>query len=230
LGNGTVLLTRIDPARRCFRWYSVSVEPTLFDPCAVVCSWGSLKTAYCRRRAIPCIGQTEAETLAGQIVRRKLRKGYRFAGGRKNVADCERDWFAGENEQHMGKNQRFDGGTRTVRGERRAVGWGKAKNRKKEGVKKSHLALIYTKNDPSCRHILRWVLFFKTRHKQNLTIVVATNIKRLNDWLNKSIIGFNPVFWFSAFPVTCLMSVNSTKFKLHRCVTIPWEEEFQSMN
>jgi len=72
------LLTRIDPARRCCRWYRVHVQPTLLEPFAVVCEWGSLRTAYRRMRSIPCAGRAEADELAERIVRRKLRKGCRM--------------------------------------------------------------------------------------------------------------------------------------------------------
>lgn len=73
-----ILLTRVDPAKHCWRWYAVHVQPTLLEPAAVVCEWGSLCTAYRRMRSYPCAGQAEAEALAERIVRRKLRRGYRM--------------------------------------------------------------------------------------------------------------------------------------------------------
>jgi hypothetical protein len=40
-----VLLIHIDPPQRIGRWYSVEITPTLFETGAVVCRWGSRRTA-----------------------------------------------------------------------------------------------------------------------------------------------------------------------------------------
>lgn len=70
-------LIRVDPVQRMNRWYSVSVQPTLFDQAAVVLAWGSRRTRYVRVRVIPAPSLDEAHQLAEKIVRRKLKKGYR---------------------------------------------------------------------------------------------------------------------------------------------------------
>ena len=36
------VLVRIEPEKKMDRWYSVTVQPTLLDPCAVICAWGAL--------------------------------------------------------------------------------------------------------------------------------------------------------------------------------------------
>ena len=73
-------LVRIDPARHMDRWYSVRVQATLLDDCAVVCAWGNRRTSYQRVRWLPARSVVEAETLAAEVVGRKLRRGYRLAG------------------------------------------------------------------------------------------------------------------------------------------------------
>lgn len=45
------LLTPVDPAKHCYRWYRVHIQATLLDPFAVVCAWGSLRTKYRRQRS-----------------------------------------------------------------------------------------------------------------------------------------------------------------------------------
>ena len=72
-----ILLHRVDPARHIYRWYSVNVQPTLLDPWAVICTWGSLKCQYRRQRAIPCESKDDAGRLAAKIVARKEAKGYK---------------------------------------------------------------------------------------------------------------------------------------------------------
>ena len=75
-----IILHRIDPEKRMYRWYSVHVQLTLFDPWTVICAWGSLHTDFSQQRAIPCGNQKQAELLASQIVDRKLRCGYSLCG------------------------------------------------------------------------------------------------------------------------------------------------------
>lgn len=73
-------LVRIQPEKRCWRWYSIRLQATLLEPLAVVCGWGSLRSRYARWRIIPCADRTEAERLAQRLLRSKLRRGYRFRG------------------------------------------------------------------------------------------------------------------------------------------------------
>ena len=42
-----MLFRRVDPALNMYRWYSLSVQPTLFDSCAVICAWGRMRTSEC---------------------------------------------------------------------------------------------------------------------------------------------------------------------------------------
>lgn len=71
-----VNLSRIDPERRMDRRYSVAVQPTLLDPLAVVCVWGSRRGGYQRARAYPVLTVAEGQILANNILRTKVRRGY----------------------------------------------------------------------------------------------------------------------------------------------------------
>jgi predicted DNA-binding WGR domain protein len=70
-------LTRVDPDRHMDRWYSVTVQPTLLDPVAVVCAWGSRRSRYQRLRVLPAPSAAAAQAQADRIVRAKQRRGYR---------------------------------------------------------------------------------------------------------------------------------------------------------
>lgn len=72
-----IRLIRLDPEKGMNRWYLVTVQPTLFDPVAVVCAWGSRVTAYQRLRCLPMPDREQAERRAREIVERKIRRGYR---------------------------------------------------------------------------------------------------------------------------------------------------------
>jgi predicted DNA-binding WGR domain protein len=41
-----IILHRIDPQKCMYRWYSIHVQPTLFDRWSVVCSWDSLRSNF----------------------------------------------------------------------------------------------------------------------------------------------------------------------------------------
>ena len=72
-------LIRVDLEKHMDRRYSVAVQPTLLDPVAVVCVWGSRRSSYQRMRAEPADSISEAEALAAKLVARKCRRGYRLA-------------------------------------------------------------------------------------------------------------------------------------------------------
>jgi predicted DNA-binding WGR domain protein len=71
-----VILHHIDPRKCMYRWYSVYVQPTLFDRWSVVCAWGSLRSNFQQQRAVPCESEEAASRLAAQIVARKEKRGY----------------------------------------------------------------------------------------------------------------------------------------------------------
>lgn len=71
-----ILLTRIDHDKNVKRWYRIEVRPTLFEPIAVVCSWGRLGTTYQRRRIIPVETHAHAKDLAARLVAKKLKRQY----------------------------------------------------------------------------------------------------------------------------------------------------------
>lgn len=70
-------LLRVDPAKHIARWYQVSAQATLLYPWGIVCMWSSRRTACQRLRVIPAASREDAEALAGSIVARKVRRGYR---------------------------------------------------------------------------------------------------------------------------------------------------------
>ncbi len=76
-----IRLIRDEPERHVYRWYAVLVQATLLEEWAVVCGWGSLRTRYERWRWIGCRDEAEARQTAERIVRRKMRRGYRFSAG-----------------------------------------------------------------------------------------------------------------------------------------------------
>ena len=58
------------------RSYVVLVQPTLFDPVAVICAWGNRQTTWQRMRIFSVSSLIEAQTLANKIVGQKIRRGY----------------------------------------------------------------------------------------------------------------------------------------------------------
>ena len=58
------------------RRYSVSVQPTLLDPVAVVCIWGSRRSSYQRLQVHHAPTPEDAREIAEKIVRAKIRRGY----------------------------------------------------------------------------------------------------------------------------------------------------------
>ncbi len=76
-----VRLVRIDHPQNMQRWYRVEVTSTLFDPLAVVCSWGRLGTTYQRRRILPVENQAQADDLAARILAKKLKRQYKLDKG-----------------------------------------------------------------------------------------------------------------------------------------------------
>ncbi len=74
------LLHRINPEKNEFRYYQLSVGPSLLDEWAVTRYWGRIGG---RQRGLitPCASDTEAEALAGRLLRKRLRHGYRIIKG-----------------------------------------------------------------------------------------------------------------------------------------------------
>ncbi len=72
-----VYLTHVDPGRNMARFYTMSVQPTLFGECSVVREWGRIGTGGQVRETHHTTPQ-EAQAFAEQILRQKLRKGYQL--------------------------------------------------------------------------------------------------------------------------------------------------------
>ena len=71
-----ILLSRVVPAENLNRWYLVSVQATLFYPCAVVIAWGRRDNDFQQWRMIPTESQAQASQLAAKIVEHKIKRGY----------------------------------------------------------------------------------------------------------------------------------------------------------
>ena len=69
-------LIRIDPDKHMDRRYSVAVQPTLLEPVAVVCLWGSRRSSYQRLQVHQANSWEEASAAAEKIIQEKIRRGY----------------------------------------------------------------------------------------------------------------------------------------------------------
>lgn len=63
------VLKRFDPDEHIDRWYSVAVQPTLFEPVAVICAWGSRQNSWQQMKIIPAGDMETAVNLARRIVK-----------------------------------------------------------------------------------------------------------------------------------------------------------------
>lgn len=70
------LLKRVNPEQHMNRWYLVTIQPTLLEPLAVICAWGSRETNAQRVQVFPQESPEDAEAMAEKIVQAKLRRGY----------------------------------------------------------------------------------------------------------------------------------------------------------
>ena len=69
-------LIRVDLEKHMDRRYSVAIQPTLLDPVAVVCVWGSRRSSYQRMQVHPVSTQEEGQKIAEKILRAKIQRGY----------------------------------------------------------------------------------------------------------------------------------------------------------
>ena len=69
-------LIRVDLEKHMDRRYSVAIQPTLLDPVAVVCVWGSRRRSYQRMQVPPASTPEEAQQVAEKLVRSKIQRGY----------------------------------------------------------------------------------------------------------------------------------------------------------
>jgi predicted DNA-binding WGR domain protein len=71
-----MLLIKVDPEAHIDRWYLIVVQPTLLDKSAVICAWGSRRTAYQRSRIFPVATAEEAHALAQKLIEKRIKRGY----------------------------------------------------------------------------------------------------------------------------------------------------------
>jgi predicted DNA-binding WGR domain protein len=83
IGSMMTLLSHVDPAENLNRWYLVSMQATLFDPCAVVIAWGRRDNDFQRWRVIPLESMAQANQMAAKIVDRKIKRGYQAYHGQQ---------------------------------------------------------------------------------------------------------------------------------------------------
>lgn len=72
------LLSHVEPIENLNRWYLVSIQSTLFSPCAVVIAWGRRDNDFQQWRAIPVDTLGQAQEIANRIVKKKLQRGYQI--------------------------------------------------------------------------------------------------------------------------------------------------------
>lgn len=72
----TLHIQRIDAGRNMARYYTLSIQPTLFGDVSVVRNWGRIGTRG-RVKVQLFFEREETVTSLQQIARQKLRKGYR---------------------------------------------------------------------------------------------------------------------------------------------------------
>lgn len=72
------LLSHVEPTENLNRWYLVSIQATLFFPCAVVIAWGRRDNDFQQWRAISVETSDQAQELANRIVKKKLQRGYQI--------------------------------------------------------------------------------------------------------------------------------------------------------
>lgn len=73
-----ILLSHVEPSENLNRWYLVSIQATLFFPCAVVIAWGRRDNDFQQWRAISVETPAHAQELANRIVKKKLARGYQI--------------------------------------------------------------------------------------------------------------------------------------------------------
>lgn len=73
-----ILLSHVEPTDNLNRWYLVSIQATLFFPCAVVIAWGRRDNDFQQWRAISVETHAQAQELANRIVRKKIQRGYQI--------------------------------------------------------------------------------------------------------------------------------------------------------
>lgn len=73
-----ILLNHVEPIENLNRWYLVSIQATLFFPCAVIIAWGRRDNDFQQWRAIPIETPAQAQELANRIVKKKLQRGYQI--------------------------------------------------------------------------------------------------------------------------------------------------------
>ena len=70
------VLKRVEPEEHIDRWYMVAVQPTLFEPLAVICTWGNRQNSWQQSRILPVASTTEAYEVAEKIITQKVKRGY----------------------------------------------------------------------------------------------------------------------------------------------------------
>ncbi len=74
-------MSRIDPDKNANRWYLIGIQPSLFDPIALIRFWGSRTTTYQQVMVQPFDDQETAREAADKLICDKVRSGYRVTAG-----------------------------------------------------------------------------------------------------------------------------------------------------
>jgi predicted DNA-binding WGR domain protein len=97
----TTYLHRIEPARNCYRYYALSLQPGLFEEWSLTRSWGRMGTKG-RHLIVWFASQEEAERVYERTRRAKLRRGYQptlFSLAASCHAPTSRDRDAGQKDR-----------------------------------------------------------------------------------------------------------------------------------
>lgn len=82
-----MLLHRINPEKNEARYYRVEVGPCISSLYAIHRIWGRIGRRRSGFLIMPCASAEEAETLAGQLVQRKVKRGYVLVEDYENVQE-----------------------------------------------------------------------------------------------------------------------------------------------
>ena len=94
-------MSRIDPDKNANRWYLIGIQPSLFDPIALIRFWGSRSTTYQQVMVQPFEDQETAREAADKLICDKVRGGYRVTAAYRppGIKELEaREPVAGDGE------------------------------------------------------------------------------------------------------------------------------------
>ena len=77
-----LILRSIDPAKRRFRQYVMSIQPGLFGDWCLHTQWGRIGSAGGQQKQYWYTSREEAEAQQERLLKRRSRRGYKHVGAR----------------------------------------------------------------------------------------------------------------------------------------------------